>query len=150
MVVNPKSTDPLYISHPLITHRAALQAIEAAIHHAELLAIKVVVAVVDSQGALTSFARMPGAFLISHEMAIKKARSVAGCGITAAELEQVLEASGQRVRDGLLSHCDLTLVGGGLPIRIDGQLIGAVAVSGGSESEDEACARAALIALGAA
>ncbi|HHK4245095.1 TPA: heme-binding protein [Pseudomonas aeruginosa] len=144
MVVNPKPNDALYVSQALISHQASLRAMGAAIHHAETLGIKVVVAVVDSQGALTGFVRMPGAFLISHEMAIKKARSVAGCGITAAELEQVLNASGLRVREGLLSHPDLTLVRGGLPIRIDGHLIGAVAVSGGSEAEDEACAQAAL------
>jgi len=40
------------------------------------------------------------------------------------------------------------VLGGGLPILVDGRCIGGVGVSGGSEEQDEACARAALAALG--
>jgi uncharacterized protein GlcG (DUF336 family) len=37
--------------------------------------------------------------------------------------------------------------GGGVPVRVDGQVVGAVGVSGGPEDDDIACARAALAAL---
>jgi uncharacterized protein GlcG (DUF336 family) len=38
--------------------------------------------------------------------------------------------------------------GGGLPLRHEAQLIGGIGVSGGSEEQDEACARAGLAAIG--
>ena len=148
MTTRPAHDGALFITQSSITANAALQAIEAAVAHAESLAIKIVVAVVDSQGSLTGFLRMPGAFHMSTEMATKKARSVAGTGCTADVLEQLFEAAGAHVREGLLQHPDVTVLRGGLPIRVNNQLIGAIGISGGSEAQDEACAAAGLTALG--
>ena len=43
----------------------------------------------------------------------------------------------------------LVVFGGGLPLRVNGELIGGIGVSGASEEQDEICARAALDAIGA-
>lgn len=137
----------LYVMQPVLTAEAALLALQAAVARAQSLSIKVVVAVVDRQGRLAGLVRMPGAFHISQDLAIKKAKSVAGTGLTGPELEQLLAASGSSVREGVLTHPELTLLRGGLPIRSSDLLVGAVAVSGGSEIEDEECALAALRAL---
>ncbi|MGH8750411.1 MAG: heme-binding protein, partial [Burkholderiales bacterium] len=42
----------------------------------------------------------------------------------------------------------LVAFGGGLPLRFEGQLIGGIGVSGGSEQQDEACAGAGIEAIG--
>jgi uncharacterized protein GlcG (DUF336 family) len=47
------------------------------------------------------------------------------------------------------THPELLMLGGGLPIRLEGECVGAVGVSGASQTEDIACARAALARLGA-
>ena len=47
------------------------------------------------------------------------------------------------------THPDLLMLGGGLPIILNGECVGAVGVSGASQAEDIACAEAALGTLGA-
>lgn len=42
---------------------------------------------------------------------------------------------------------DFTLLGGGVPIQVEGQTVGAIGVSGGHYTQDEACALAAVAAL---
>ncbi|MCU7893128.1 MAG: heme-binding protein, partial [Candidatus Thiodiazotropha sp. (ex Ustalcina ferruginea)] len=53
-----------------------------------------------------------------------------------------------QLREGLVQRDRLVIFGGGLPIRVDGELVGAIGVSGASETEDEACARAGIEAIG--
>ena len=50
---------------------------------------------------------------------------------------------------GFSARPRLVVFGGGLPIRVAGELIGGIGVSGASEEQDEECARAALLAIGA-
>lgn len=145
-VAAPRS-DAMFVSQAVITHGGAMRAIAAAVAHAESLGIRVNVAVADSGGHLAGFVRMPGSFLISIEMACKKARSAAGLGIEPELVEQVVAHEAPRVREGLVPHPDFTLIRGGLPIRIAGQLIGAIGVSGGSEAQDVACAQAGVDAI---
>ena len=138
---------PLSVPRPVIHHAPALRAVEAAIAKAEALDIQVCVAVVDSSGRLAAFARMPGAFLISNDLAIKKAGSVAAVGIPAEIVDQALAGEAPRVREGVLGLPDFTLIRGGLPLRDGNALIGAVGVSGGSEAQDIVCAEAGVAAL---
>ncbi len=65
--------NPVSSSQAVIHHAAALRVVQAALAKAESLGIKVCVAVMDSSGTLAGFARMPGAFLISGDIAMKKA-----------------------------------------------------------------------------
>lgn len=138
---------PLFITQAVITHGAATCLIQAAIRHAETIGIKINVAVVDSTGTLAGFLRMPGSFSVSSEMACRKARSAAGLGFDAQTAESILGLENIRVREAMLLHPDFTLVRGGLPIFIQGELIGAVGVSGGTEAQDDACAKVAVSAV---
>ncbi|MCQ4323215.1 heme-binding protein, partial [Stutzerimonas stutzeri] len=54
------------------------------------------------------------------------------------------------VREGIVLRPRFVAFGGGLPVLENGQRIGGIGVSGGSEQEDESCARAGLAALGLA
>ena len=127
---------------------AAAAATAAAARHAESLGIRVNVAVVDAGGNLAGFLRMPGAFLHSIDIAIDKAYTAAGFGLPTGAWPEALESHSPAVRSGIPMRPRMVCFGGGLPLRHDGQLIGGIGVSGGSEDEDEACARAGLAAIG--
>lgn len=140
------SRKPVSVVHAVIHHDAALRVIQAAVAKAEMLGIRVCVAVVDSAGTLAGFVRMPGAFLISGELAQKKAHSTAAIGVPAELVDQALANEAPRVREGIVQS-GFSLIRGGAALRDGEALIGAVGVSGGSESQDVECAQAAAAAL---
>ena len=127
---------------------AAHAAVGAAVKKAESLGIRINAAVVDSGGNLAAFLRMPGAFLHSIDIAIDKAYTAAGFGMPTSAWPGLLEKSPAAVRDGLPRRPRLVVFGGGLPLRSNGDLLGGIGVSGGSEEQDESCASAAVVALG--
>ena len=144
--MSASSKSPVSVAQAVIHHAAALRVIQAALAKAEALGIKVCVGVVDSGGTLAGFARMPGAFLISGDIAIKKAHAAAAIGAPADLVEQALSQEAPRVREGIL-QTGFMMIHGGLPLRSGESLIGAVGVSGGSESQDVECAQAGVAAL---
>lgn len=127
---------------------AAHAAVRAAVAWADEAGIAVNVAMVDSGGNLAAFLRMPGAFLHSIDIAIDKAYAAAGFGLATGAWSDALATHSIAVRQGLPLRPRMVCFGGGLPMRHDGHLIGGIGVSGGSELEDEACARAGLAAMG--
>ena len=127
---------------------AAVAAVDAAVRYAEKAKIRINVAVVDAGGNLAAFLRMPGGFLHSIDIAIDKAYTAAGFGLATSAWTKALESHSAAVREGLPRRFRMVCFGGGLPIRYDGKLVGGIGVSGGSEEEDEACARAGLAAIG--
>lgn len=96
------------------------------------------VAVVDSQGELLAFLRTDGCPLPSINIAIHKA-------FTAARERRPSRDIGQASRDEafpMTNFGDLRYTGwgGGVPVVVDGQVVGAVGVSGLPEAEDMALA----------
>jgi len=139
---------PLSVSVSTIDWHAAHQAIGAAVQAAEALGVRVNVAVVDASGVLAAFLRMPGAPLHSVDIAIDKAYTAASFGLATSQWQAALQQHSAAVRDGLVLRPRFVAFGGGLPVLENGQRIGGIGVSGGSEQEDEACARAGLAAIG--
>jgi glc operon protein GlcG len=95
-----------------------------------------VIAVADPYGELIALLRMDGAPLPSITIAMNKA-------YTAARKQEPTREIGQRVRDAekgfdIAYYGDPRIVGwgGGIPVRMNGQIVGAVAVSGLPEPED--------------
>ena len=127
---------------------AAAAAVAAAARWAEEAGTKVNVAVVDAGGNLAAFLRMPGAFLHSIEIAIDKAYTAASFGLPTGAWTEALMAHSPAVRSGIPLRPRMVCFGGGLPLRHEDRLIGGIGVSGGSEQEDEACARAGVTAIG--
>jgi len=127
---------------------AAAAAVVAAAQWATEAGIKVNVAVVDAGGNLAGFLRMPGAFLQSIDIAIDKAYTAAGFGLATSAWAEALATHSPAVRNGLPLRPRMVCFGGGLPLRHQGRLIGGIGVSGGSEEQDQACARAGVLAIG--
>jgi len=126
---------------------AAAAATHAAVRKAEEIGVRINVAVVDAGGNLAGFLRMPGAFLHSIDIAIDKAYTAAGFGIPTGEWHDALHQHSEAVRNGIPLRPRMVCFGGGLPLWHEGRLIGGIGISGGSEEEDEACARAGLDAI---
>jgi len=97
------------------------------------------IAVVDAHGELLAFVRTDGCRLPSIGIAINKAYTAAREQIESGELGKRSREEGFPMTNfGDLRHVTW---GGGVPIDVDGEIIGAVGVSGLPEAEDIALAR---------
>jgi len=134
------------VSAPVITARAASAACEAAVAQAQALGVRINVAVTDTSGTLAAFLRMPQAFVHSIDIAIDKAYTASSFGFPTADWPQLL-AGDEGLRIGMPHRPRLVTFGGGLPIKVEGQLIGGIGVSGGSAEQDTVCAQAGIDAL---
>ena len=129
-----------------ISYESAAIMVSAAIAKAEELGCKQNVAVVDDGGNLKAFGRMDGAPLLGVEGCQRKAfTSLFGVGTQA--LYSAIKDD-QSLVVGLSHFSRATMVGGGLPIVVDGEVIGGIGVGGGTVDEDVACSQAGLDALG--
>lgn len=130
-----------------LTHAGARAAVDAALAHAETLGAAFNIAVTDAGGALLSFARMDGAFACSGDIAIDKARTVVGFGGAPTDALYAAIEGEPAVRDGIGGRAGVAAFGGGVPIVVDGHLVGAVAASGGRAEQDKAVAQAGAAAV---
>src|SRR5580692_12564024 len=100
------------------------------------------IAVVDPAGDLLAFQRMDGVRPASADLAIAKAR-------TAARLERPTAEIEDNINQGRTAFvtADIMALRGGMPIRLDGQIVGAVGVAGLSKETDTEISAAAAAAL---
>ena len=124
--------------------------IERAIAKSAALGCRTCIAVVDVSGRLVSYDRMDGAPFQSAQHAMDKAISAAGNQIATHEMWENIKDD-PWLRQGINKVEGLNLLGGGVPIKVDGEVIGAVGVSGScGMPEDRAAAEAAVAAIIAA
>lgn len=125
----------------------AAELVEAAAVAAAEAGVPVVIAVCDRDGNLKAFQRMDGASLLSVGIAQDKAYTAASFGIpTDRWMDLIKDDDG--LRTGIPYTPRFVVFGGGVPVRVDGELVGALGISGGSVQEDVAVATAALRAVG--
>ena len=130
---------------PSITNEQAKKVAAAALKPARENQWTMVVAIVDTGGHLVYLEKLDQTQVGSVEIAIAKAKSAAIFKRPTKMFQERLARGG----DGLLvlRLKDAIPVEGGLPVIVDGKLVGALGVSGGSSAEDEACAEAGAAAL---
>ncbi len=121
--------------------------VKAAIAKASELHLTISVTIVDESGVIKCFARMDNAPLISVDASRKKAITAVGFGMPTGESWFNFIKDDPILREGVHDFCDFMLMGGGIPVTADNQVIGAIGISGGHYSTDEQCARAGLGAL---
>lgn len=133
-----------YIDTIALTHAAALTAIEAGMREAQQIGTPQCLVVVDPSGETIASLRMTGAKYLSLRTATSKARMAASInGPTGGMPIDVGTAVAVATNGGA------TPLPGGLPIRFDGRLAGAIGVGSGTGDQDIAVAKAALAQLGA-
>ena len=146
--MSQKPVPSVAVPQSVVSAEAVSVALEAAVAKAAELGVKINVAVADSGGNLSGFLRMPGAFVQSIDIAIDKAYTAAGFGFSTKDWMKII-GHDEGMKFGFSARPRLVVFGGGLPLRVNGELIGGIGVSGASEEQDEICARAALDAIGA-
>ncbi len=130
---------------PELSHRAASRAIDAVRAELEQRGESAAVAVVDDHGELIAFLRTDGCPLASVDNAIHKAFTAAR-----ERVESSVIGEKSRTEDFAITNFgDLRYTGwgGGVPIEIEGTVVGAVGVSGLPEADDVARARHGVAAL---
>jgi uncharacterized protein GlcG (DUF336 family) len=131
-----------------IDSETAEKAVAAAAKKAAELNLRMCIAVCDESGDLKAFTRMDGAPKLSIGISQDKA-------FTAVSYAMPTHAWFDFIKDdppllhGITHTPRLVVFGGGFPIRLKGEMVGGIGISGGHYSHDMECARAALAAIGA-
>ena len=97
-----------------------------------------VIAVANAQGNPVAVHVMDGAFLVSYEVAVRKAYTAVAVKMPTAELARLVQPGGTFY--GLQNLDRIVTFGGGVPLYENGVLIGGLGVSGGTSEEDHALA----------
>jgi uncharacterized protein GlcG (DUF336 family) len=105
------------------------------------------IAVVDSGGNLIAHERMDGAWIGSIDISIKKAFTSRAFDISTKELAKNSQPGGPFFGIHQSNDGKVMIFAGGIPIKKEGQVIGAIGVSGGSGEQDQTVAEAGLSAF---
>ena len=125
----------------------AMQLVQAAHAEAVNVDIAVTAVIVDESGRLVALGRMDSARPITVEMAMNKAYTAASFQQSTDELKSV---AGQAWFQSLIvsSNGKVTAGGGAIPILDAGRVVGAIAVAGGTDEQDQRCCESALRRFG--
>ena len=120
----------------------AMKLLNAAMAKAAEMKVPECICIVDAGGHLLAYARMDGAFTMSYDSALVKAMTAASYGIPTGNI-----AAGIDIKLALATQGKRVNLPGGLPIIINGQLVGGIGVGSGTGEEDRIVANAALATL---
>ena len=123
----------------------ARKIIRAGERKAKEMNIAAVFAVVNAEGNLIIEERMDNAILVSVEVAYKKAYTAAALKLNTEDLTALVQPGAMFY--GLQSDPKYIVFGGGMLLKVDGKIVGAVGVSGGSAQEDMEIAKACVKAF---
>jgi len=138
-VTNSAAQLPNPYGAPVVTETAKKVA-GAALAEARKNGWTMAVAIVDPSGDLVYFEKIDGTQAASTLIAVDKARSSARFKRPTKALQDTLAAGGEGLR--MLALQGAVPVDGGVPIIMDGKIVGAVGVSGGTSTQDAQCANA--------
>jgi uncharacterized protein GlcG (DUF336 family) len=105
------------------------------------------IAVADGGGNLVAHVRMDGAWLGSIDISIKKAYTSRAFDIATKDLAQHSQSGGQFFGIHASNDGKIMIFAGGIPLKKDGKVVGAIGVSGGSGDQDHAVAEAGAAAF---
>ena len=131
----------------MISLKDAKRIIEAAEVKAAEIGQPMNIAVADSGGNLISHVRMDGAWLGSIDISIKKAYTSRAFDIATKDLAEHSQSGGQFFGIHASNSGKIMIFAGGIPLKTDGEVVGAIGVSGGSGEQDHAVAEAGAAAL---
>jgi len=100
------------------------------------------IAVADEGGNLVSHARMDGAWIGSIDISQKKAYTARAFDISTKDLATHSQSGGQFFGIHASNDGRIMIFAGGIPLKKDGKVVGAIGVSGGSGDQDHAVAEA--------
>ena len=126
----------------MVTLKEARKIIEAAEKRAKKLGQPMNIAVVDSGGNLVAHVRMDGAWVGSVDISINKAWTARAFDISTKELSTMAQPGQDFYGIHVSNHGRVMIFAGGIPLKRDGVVVGAVGVSGGTGDQDQEVAEA--------
>jgi uncharacterized protein GlcG (DUF336 family) len=131
----------------MITLKDARKIIVAAEQKSEKIGQPMNIAVVDAGGNLVAHVRMDGAWIGSIDISINKAYTSRAFDISTKDLATHSQSGGQFFGIHASNSGRIMIFAGGIPLKRDGKVVGAIGVSGGSGEQDHAVAEAGAAAL---
>jgi uncharacterized protein GlcG (DUF336 family) len=131
----------------MITLEDARKVIAAAERKAEALGQPMNIAVADAGGNLVAHVRMDGAWIGSIDISIKKAFTARAFDLATKDLAQHSQSGGQFFGIHASNDGRIMIFAGGVPLKRDSRVVGAIGVSGGSGDQDHAVAEAGASAF---
>ncbi len=124
-----------------INLQEAREAVNASLKKAEALNVKMDIWIVDAGANLITFVRMDGAWLGSKDISMKKAKTARFFDMNTGEIGKLSQPGGSLFN---IEHSNNGLITfpGGIPIIKNGNVIGAIGVSGSAVENDHAVAQA--------
>ena len=149
MFLRPDSETKGEIQMPdKVTLSLAQAVVEAARKKAEDIGVPMNIAVVDEGNNLAAFARMDGAWLGSIDIAQNKAYTARAFDMSTRDLAPLCQSGQPLFGIHASNQGRLIIFAGGIPLRAEDQVVGAIGVSGGSVEQDHEVAEAGADAFG--
>lgn len=131
-----------YVPHLKLTHEGALKMLRAGIEKALEMKQPQCITIVDDGGHLLAFVRMDGGRVLSVDSSRKKAITAASSRVPSGGIIPENEIKLALATDGKTTN-----LLGGLPVIVEGHVIGAIGVGSGTGEQDLEVAKAAIAAL---
>jgi uncharacterized protein GlcG (DUF336 family) len=131
----------------VITIDEAKRVVSAAERKAQEMDLAMNIAVMDAGRNLVAFHRMDAAWVASIDIAIDKAFTSAGRGLTTRELGEMAQPGQPLFGINTTNGGRIVIFAGGIPLMRDGKVVGAIGVSGGTVDEDHEVAEAGVAAF---
>jgi len=125
-----------------LTYEGAAKLLAAAIAKAKDMGVPQCICIVDTGGHLLTMARLDGAFGLSVDTALRKAQTAASYGIPTGDI-----AAGIDIKLAIATEGRRINLPGGLPVIVDGHVIGGIGVGSGTGEQDKEVAKAAVAAF---
>jgi glc operon protein GlcG len=122
-----------------LTDAGARVLLDAAVAHARTMGVPQCITIVDEGCNLLAFVRMDGARILSIDSSRRKAMTAATTGKPTGGIDPAIELKLAIATDG-----DMVNLRGGLPIVVEGQVVGGIGVGSGHGDQDFEVAKAAL------
>jgi uncharacterized protein GlcG (DUF336 family) len=132
---------------PSLTLSDARSLIAAAEKTATEMGIPYNLAVVDAGGSLISHVRMDGAWLGSIDISIHKAWTARAFDMSTEDLATMAQAGKPLFGINSTNHEKVVIFGGGIPLKVGDDVVGAIGASGGTVDQDIKVANAAVAAF---
>ena len=105
------------------------------------------IAVADEGGNLVAHIRMNNAWIGSIDISMKKAYTARAFDLETKELAKHSQSGGEFFGIHASNNGRIMIFAGGIPLKLDGKVVGAIGVSGGAGDQDHAVAAAGAAAF---
>ena len=119
-----------------MTLALAKSLIEKVEQKAQEIGLAAVIAVSDQAGRITAVHCMDGAFIASYDIAVNKTFTSAGLKMSTATLAELAQPGQPLYGIQNTNEGKIVIFGGGEPLEVDGKIIGALGVCGGTAEQD--------------